>query len=168
MDAYLAIVSKRDEKQYADRPIPDDVVRRILDAGRLAGSATNRQPWRFLVLESRDVVERVAEMVYAPRNVLTATLVVAIATDRPAAFDVGRAAQNMMLAGWNEGVTSSPNGTRDAEATRRELGLGGDERVQTILSFGYPASGRDAGSRSPQEWSRGARRKRLDDVVRRL
>ncbi len=168
MDAYLAIVSKRDDKQYVDRPIPDDVVRRILDAGRLAGSATNRQPWRFLVLESRDVVERVAETVYAPRNVLTAKLVIAVVTGRPAAFDVGRAAQNMMLAAWNDGVTSSPIGTRDAEVARRELGLGGDERVQTILSFGYPASGRDAGSRTAEEWSRRARRKALDEVVRRL
>ncbi len=168
MDAYLAIVSKRDERQYAEQPIEEDVVRRILDAGRVAGSAANRQPWRFVVLETSELVERVAATVYSSRNVLTAKLVVAIVTERPAAFDVGRAAQNMMLAAWNEGVTSCPNGTRDAEATRRELGLGGDERVQTILSFGYPASGRDAESRPAEEWSRRARRKALDEVVRRL
>ncbi|MGH2950021.1 MAG: nitroreductase family protein [Solirubrobacteraceae bacterium] len=46
MDAYLAVASKRDQREYAERPIPEDAVRRILDAGRIAGSAKNRQPWR--------------------------------------------------------------------------------------------------------------------------
>ena len=50
MDAYLAVASKRDQCEYAERPVPTDAVRRILDAGRIAGSAKNRQPWRFLVL----------------------------------------------------------------------------------------------------------------------
>jgi nitroreductase len=44
MDTFLAIASKRDTRRYSDRPVPDDVQRRILDAGRLAGSAKNRQP----------------------------------------------------------------------------------------------------------------------------
>ena len=47
MDTFLAIVSKRDTRRYSERPIPDDIVHRILEAGRLAGSAKNRQPWRF-------------------------------------------------------------------------------------------------------------------------
>ena len=50
VDVFTAIASKRDERRYADRPIPDDVVTRILDAGRLAGSAVNRQPWTFVVV----------------------------------------------------------------------------------------------------------------------
>ena len=44
MDTYLAVASKRDWRSYADRPIPDDVVTRILDAGRLSGNASNKQP----------------------------------------------------------------------------------------------------------------------------
>jgi len=48
MDTFLAIASKRDQREYADREIPEEVVRRILDAGRIAGSAKNRQPWRFM------------------------------------------------------------------------------------------------------------------------
>lgn len=47
MDTFLAIASKRDTRRYAERPIPEEAVGRILEAGRVAGSARNRQPWRF-------------------------------------------------------------------------------------------------------------------------
>src|SRR5687768_13982362 len=100
MDTFLTIASKRDQRQYADRDIPTEVRDRILDAGRIAGSAVNRQPWRFFVLESAGAVERVAETVYAPQNVLGARLVVAIVVRGSPGFDAGRAAQNMMLAAW--------------------------------------------------------------------
>ncbi len=78
MDTYLAIASKRDERQYADRPIPADVVERILDAARLAGSSRNTQQWRFVVVEDREARERLANAVYAPDNVRGAAVVVAI------------------------------------------------------------------------------------------
>ena len=169
VDTYLAIASKRDQRRYADQAIPEEVVRRILDAGRLAGSARNRQPWRFVVIESRDAVERLAQTVYAPQNLLGAKLVLAIVTEGgKRALDVGRAAQNMMLAAWNEGVTSCPNGTTDAERAAQELGLGDEEQPVLILSFGYPARRREPESRPADEWSRRANRTPLDEIVERL
>ena len=53
MDAMLAIVSRREVREYDGRPLPEDAVRRILDAGRLAGSSKNRQARRFVVVRSR-------------------------------------------------------------------------------------------------------------------
>ena len=159
MDAYTAIVSKRDERRYADRPIPDDVVTRILDAGRVAGSSQNRQDWEFVVVSDR---ETFAELVYLPDNVRTAALVVAIVC--PRAFDAGRAAQNMMLAAWGDGVVSCPNGIRDGEAAERIVG----GAPVIALSFGYPAKPRDPDSRTAEEWSGRANRKPLDEVVRRV
>ncbi|HYX89249.1 MAG TPA: nitroreductase family protein, partial [Gaiellaceae bacterium] len=98
MDTYLAVASKRDWRSYADRPVPDDVQRRILDGGRLAGSAANRQPWTFVVVESAEAKERVAETVYAADNIRTCGFAVAIATEGgKAPLDVGRALQNMFL-----------------------------------------------------------------------
>ena len=61
MDTYLAVASKRDWRSYSDRPVPEDVQRRILDAGRLAGSAVNAQPWRFAVVERDEAKDRVAQ-----------------------------------------------------------------------------------------------------------
>ena len=169
MDAFLAIASKRDVRDYADRPIPDEVRARILDAGRLAGSARNRQPWRFLVVESAERRDQLAEAVYEPRNVRGAAVVVAIVTDGgTGALDVGRAMQNMFLAAWNDGFVSCPNGVRDADAAAAALSLEGDEKPVIILSFGYPARPRDPESRPASDWSRRANRKALEALVRRL
>jgi len=169
VDTYLAIASRRDQRQYADRPVSEEARRRILDAGRLSGSGQNRQPWHFYVLDDRELVERVAETVYAPTNLLGASFVVAItvAGKGPLSFDAGRAAQNMLLAAWNDGVVGSPNGMKDGEKTAELLGLDEGERPAIILSFGYPARERDPEVRSADEWSARANRKPLDELVRR-
>jgi nitroreductase len=165
VDAFLAIASKRDKTHpYADRPIPDGVVRLILDAGRLAGSAQNRQPWRLLVVEDPARRQGLAEAVYEPTNVREAALVIAIVGKR--AFDIGRCAQNMMLAAWNEGVASTPNGIADADAANELLGL--EEPPTIVLTFGYPAKKRDPESCSAEEWSARADRKPPDELVERL
>jgi nitroreductase len=159
MDVYTAVASKRDERRYAERPIPEQLVTRILDAGRVTGNSQNRQNWEFVVVSDR---EALAEAVYVPRNVHTAALAVAIVCPRP--FDAGRAAQNMMLVAWGEGIASCPNGIRDAEAAERIVGA----TPAIVLSFGYPAKPRDPESRPAEEWSRRANRKPLEDVVRRI
>jgi nitroreductase len=160
METFLAIASKRDERAYADTPVPDDVRRRILDAGRVSGSSRNTQRWEFVVL-SGDARQRLAGAVYAPANVSTATLVVAIVGDA-GGFDVGRCAQNMMLAAWSEGVASCPNGVRDPDAAAAICG----GEVKAILSFGYPARPRDPSRRSAEEWSARANRKPLGELTR--
>jgi nitroreductase len=169
VDTYLAVASKRDWRRYADRPIPDEVTTRILDAGRLAGSAVNKQPWTFVVVADEGRRNRLAETVYAGDNIRGAALVVAIATPGGRnGMDVGRAAQNMMLVAWNDGVVSVPNGMPDAAATAAALGLEGDLQPAIVLSFGYPARPIDPESKSAEEWSREANRKPLDEVVKRV
>jgi nitroreductase len=166
VDTFLAIASKRDTRNYADRPIPEGVERRILEAGRVSGSARNRQPWRFVVVESAERRDALAASVYAPENVRGGRLVVAVVS--PAAMDVGRCMQNMMLAAWNEGVASCPNGIADADRARAALALDADEQVATVLSFGYPAHGRTGESRSVDEWLARAGRRPLDELVERI
>jgi nitroreductase len=158
----LAIASRRDERRYSDRPVPQDAVTRIVDAGRLAGSARNRQPWRFIVVDNPELRERLAGTVYAPDNVRSAALVVAVAGK--AGLDVGRAVQNMLLAAWDAGLASCPNGMPDPSATARLLGV---DEVAIVLSFGYPAQPRDPRRRSPEEWSARANRKPLEELVER-
>ena len=170
MDVYLAIASRRDHKRgYADRPVPEEAARRILDAGRLAGSAKNRQPWRFIRVESDEARRTVAELVYSPRYVLTAPLVVVlVATGRPAGVDHGRAAQNMFLAAWGDGLESAPTQFGDREAARAALSLAHDEHTALVLVFGYGDELRDPQSRAAAEWSRRANRRPLEELVSRI
>ena len=167
MDTFLAIVTKRDQREYADREIPEEVLQRILQAGRLAGSAMNRQPWRFVVLESRELREQLAETVYAPGNVLGSKLAIALVVTGSAGFDTGRAAQNMMLAAWNDGVTSCPNGMPDRAKTGALLALAEGEEVAMVLSFGYPVRERNPDDRAADEWLARVKRKALGQLVER-
>jgi nitroreductase len=170
MDAYLAIVSKREVRDYDGRPLDEDAVRRILEAGRLAGSSRNRQARRFVVVRDPEQIGRVAEAVYMPSNLRGAPLAVAVVVrgKGPVGFDAGRAAQNMMLAAHAEGIGSCPNGIADAEALAAVLGHESEEQVVTVLGFGHPATPRDPARRSAQEWVQRAARLPFDEVVEEL
>jgi nitroreductase len=170
MELWLAIASRREVRDYADTPIPDDVQRRILDAGRLSGSSKNSQPWRFVVVESLELRERLADLVYEPTNIRGAQFVVAVAVrgKGPVSLDAGRCAQNMLLTAWDQGVGGSPNGMPDRAAVTELLGLREGEEPAIVLTFGYPAKPRDPARRTPEEWSARARRKSLDELVERV
>jgi nitroreductase len=151
-------------RAYDDRPLTDAVKRRILEAGRLAGSSRNRQQRRFVVLTDR---EAVAGAVWSPENVRGAALLVAIVVSGkgPLALDAGRAAQNMLLAAHDEGVGSCPNGVSDAAAMAAVAGVAEDEQVATVLSFGYPVRPSDPARRTADEWIERADRRPFDEVV---
>jgi len=170
MDAFLAITSRRDERRYTAEPLPDALVAQILDAGRLAGSSRNRQPWIFVTPTTRERIERLAEAVFVPDNVRSAGLVVAIlvAGRGPTGFDAGRAGQNMLLAAWNAGIASCPNGISDEAAARAALEAGEEETVSIVLSFGRPARTRAIETRTAAQWSESANRKPLDELVRKV
>lgn len=170
MDTFLAVTSRREVREYAGRPVPADAAQRILDAGRIAGSSQNRQPWRFLVIDSPSLRGQLAEAVYVPANVRGAsmTVVIAVRGRGPIAFDAGRAAQNMMLAAWNDRIGSCPNGISDPDAVAALLDLEEDERATVVLTFGYPARPREPERLTAIEWIERADRKPFDDVVTRL
>ena len=167
METYLAIASRREVREYSERSVPEELRIRIIEAGRVAGSSVNRQQWRFILIEDRELLDRLADLVYAPSNLRGADFAIAVAVHGkgPIQFDAGRAAQNMMLAAWDAGVGSCPNGMPDREPVRDALGLGEGEEVVTILSLGYPARPVDPARRPPAEWIARAKRKAFDEVV---
>ena len=170
MELRLGIASRREVRSYDDRTIPDEVQLQILDAGRLSGSSKNRQPWRFLVVESAEIRERLAGSVFEPGNVQGARLIVAIVVSGkgPTSFDAGRAAQNMLLAATDVGVGGCPNGMPEREASGSFLGVREGAEPAIVLTFGYPAKPRDPASRPREEWSARANRKPLDELVERV
>ena len=168
MEAYLGIVSRREVRDYAAGPLAPEVERRILDAGRMAGSAKNRQPWTFLVVRDDRAIEAVAESVFEPGNIRGAAFVVAVVMSGGAGIDAGRAVQNMLLAAHAQGVGSCPNGIQDPVGLRRALRLGDEAKVAAVLPFGHPARPRDPARRSADEGVARAKRKPYDEVVREI
>jgi nitroreductase len=168
VDTRLAIMSRREVRRYSPRLVPDDAVRRILAAGRVCGSARNRQPWRFVVVRERQLLDALADTVSRNTNVLWSNLLVVIVLqgERALPFDGGRVAQNMMLAAWNEGIGSVPNGFVDGPRARELLELQEDQELLMGITFGYPETPRrDPDSRTPEEWAERANLLPLDDLV---
>ncbi len=142
MDAYLAVVGKREVRHYQTRPIPEDDLTKILEAGRASGSSRNRQPWRFVVVTDRARLRELSAAASRPSNVSDCAAAVVVALTNPrAAFDAGRAAQSMMVAAWSLGIGSCPNTPTDEATLKKTLGMPEDLSVPTVLSFGYPAAG---------------------------
>lgn len=164
-DTYLTLVTLRAVRDYAETPIPDDILNRVLEAGRSSGSSRNTQPWTFFVARTREKVNRMGQTVYAPENLERCRAAIAIASPK-GGFDIGRCAERMMIVAWSFGVGSCPNGIKDQEALSGLLGLSEGSTVTTILSFGYPLHGRRASS-ADDVLARMDRR-RLGDVVRDL
>ncbi len=172
MDAYLAIASRREVRDYADQPILWEVQRRILEAGRVAGSSRNRQPWRFVATDERRRLDALAQTVFVPGNLQGCALAIAVAlpadAKATASLDAGRATQNILLAAWSEGVGSCPNGMTDPQRTGAILELDEGFAPTILLSLGYPARPRDPSTRSAEEWLERADRLPFEEVVRRV
>src|SRR5712692_1336139 len=106
MDVFEGIRTVLAVRRYQDRPVPEDVVRRILEAGRLTGSASNRQPWHFVVVQDHDTLRTLGDMSATGRYIGQAPLaiVVAVAQTRFAVSDASRAIQSMVLTAWEAGI----------------------------------------------------------------
>jgi nitroreductase len=158
MDAHTCILTKRDSRQYKPDPLPEPIEGRILQAGRMAGSSKNTQPWAFVVLRDPARKAELAACGQFATHVPSAPFVVAVVlTPNGGPFDAGRAAQNMMLAAWAEGVTSCPVAMHDQDCAATTLGLPAEHRVAIVLSFGYPES--------RASLHRGIARKPIDELV---
>jgi len=149
MDAYQCIVSKRDTRSYLDKPIEEETLRKVLQAGRMAGSSKNTQPVRLVVIRGSEWLKEIATCGQFTQPLLAARVGIAICCPPAGSdFDAGRAAQNMMLAAWSQGIASCPTSIHDQACIREKLQLPqGEEdeatgrkgwRVVVILALGYP------------------------------
>jgi len=169
MDTFRCIKTMRAVRQFADTPIPDDVLQRILEAGRWSGSAKNTQPWNMIVVRDRETLARLAECGQFAGHLRGAALGVAIAVEQTATrgeFDAGRMAQNMELAAWADGVGSCIAAMYEEDKAKSILGVPPEMTLRYVISFGYPAKA------APQIEGKPLRsalptvgRKKLDEIV---
>lgn len=139
-DVYTMILTCRAVRHFTDQPIPEDNLRRILEAGRWTGSAKNVQPWHFLVVRERETLYQLAECGRYASHLRGAAAAVVLVTS-PGTwvdFDSGRAAQNMMLAAWSMGLSSCIASLHEAERARGILRVPQEFQTRIAISFGYP------------------------------
>ena len=142
MDVNDAVRSRLTVREYKPDPVPDDVVHKLLEAGRLAPSSQNLQPWHFIVVRDGDTIRRLGEMATQGPFIGGAPLAIAIATDDTprAQLDAGRALQQMELVAWEEGMGTCFVGLRADEqnrAVKELLGIPDHLVLLTVLPFGY-------------------------------
>ena len=141
MDAFDTIRTLLAIRSYQDEPVPDAVVHRIVEAGRLTGSGMNGQPWHFIVVRDRDTLRQLGALASSGSYVAQAPLAVVVATDKSrfAVSDASRAIQSMMLAAWADGVGSNWVGFGGLDRVKTVLDIPAGLDVLAILPFGYPA-----------------------------
>ena len=153
-----AIRAKRAVRAYSAKPVPAELIRAILSAGRRAQSSKNDQPWTFVVVTEREQLQRLSTAgTYAAHMPASAFTVVLVA---PAAyeFDLGQAAAYMQLAAVEQGVGSCVTTLQNDEAARAILGVPPELGCRWTITFGYPAE-------PPAPLKPGGRRP-LEDMVR--
>jgi nitroreductase len=129
-------------RQYQDREIPDDVVRRIVEAGRLTASSMNRQPWHFVLVRGRQELQQLGALVRTGPYIAGAAAAVVVAYERSSPFgisDASRAVQSMILTAWADGVGSNWTGFGHLENVGQQVGLPDTYEVLCVVPFGYPS-----------------------------
>jgi nitroreductase len=158
-----AVRSRRAIRRFADRPLDPDHIERILHAGRRANSSKNQQRWAFIVCQDRAHLEELAAVGPWAGHLAGAAVGMALVTPDPRTaeaplsvmFDIGQAADSMMLVAWELGIGSVPATVYEHGLAQRLLGYPDGQHCEFLLSFGYPADPADlqrppkAGGRRP-------------------
>lgn len=154
MDVFEAVRTVLAVRSYQDKPVPEEVVRRIVEAAHLSASSVNKQPWHFVVVQDRNTLQQLGSMARTGPYIAQAPLAIVVAVEKESKFGVSdgsRAIQNMMLTAWADGVGSNWVGFSGLDNVRELLGIPSEFDVLAIIPFGYPAQtvGRGKKQRKP-------------------
>lgn len=140
MDIFDCIRSRPAVRSFRPEPIPNAVIKKILQAGQQAHSQRNRQPWRFVVIQDREMLKQIGTLASTGSYIADAPLAIALAVEgaKNPYIDATRAAECLMLAAWSEGVGSCWVGGLDRPKIKELLGIPEEAELVTVIPFGYP------------------------------
>lgn len=163
MEVFECVRRRRTVREFKPDPVPEEVVLRLLQAGRWSPSSSNSQPWHFVAIQDPETIRGLGEIATQGPFIADAPLVVAIVMGesvRPQ-LDAGRALQQMELVGWSEGLGTCFVGVRQAEqqqAIKALLEIPEEMELITLMPYGY---------RIPGARGRGIPRKPFAEVAHR-
>lgn len=158
---FLNLVKKRQStRRYLNKPVERDKIERCIEAARLAPSATNTQPWKFIVVDNPELGEKVANKTFSQivsfnRFSLQAPVLIVITSNRMnlsnkitqtlknrelTPIDIGIAAEHICLQAAEEGLGTCFMGWFDGKSVKKLLNIPASKRVELIIAMGYPAS----------------------------
>jgi len=147
METWDAIRSRRNVREFEDRPLPSEHLDRILEAGRRAPSSRNWQPWDFIVVTDRQQLTELAKVWRGAGHVATSAATIALilaqtekAGERERAqYDIGQATMAMLIAAADLGIGSGHAAVADQDQARKVLGFPDDRYAAYLIDLGYPA-----------------------------
>ncbi|MBK9389076.1 MAG: nitroreductase family protein [Bacteroidetes bacterium] len=165
------IKSRQSDRKYSNKPVEQEKLDRIIEAGRMAPSACNAQPWKFVVVTETDLLAKLAEassakllgmnefasqaqvmiVVIREQANLTSRIGAQIKRKDYSLIDIGIASQNICLQAEAEGIGSCMLGWFDEVAVRKTLGITKSKRVELIITLGYSLSEKREKRRKPAE-----------------
>lgn len=165
MDISKAIRERRSVREFTDEPVRDSDIEKILEAGRWAPSGKNTQPWRFIVVKSKEKREELAESSSRADMLRNAPVVIAVMFDREAGYHrdkdmqgIGACVQNMLLATHALGLgTVWVGGIIGEKQAEKVLGAKSSEELMLVLPIGHPV-----------QRKRSSTRKELSELVREI
>ena len=147
METWEAITSRRNVREFSDRAIADADLERVLEAGRIAPSSQNHQPWDFIVVTDREVLGELSRVWRGGGHIARAAAAIALVIpdeEEPRArernrFDIGQATMQMMIAAADLGIGSGHSAVGDQDLARSILHVPDGKFVAFMLDLGYPA-----------------------------
>jgi nitroreductase len=141
-------------REFQDKPIPDEVLRRIVEAAHLSASSVNQQPWHFVVVTKPESLRELGGLIRSGPYVANAAAAVIVAYEKKSPYgvsDCSRAIQSMVMVAWADGVGSNWTGFGGMESVRKKFGLPDSFDVLAVVPFGYPkrALGKGKKKRKP-------------------
>ncbi len=148
MDVYEAIIKRKSVRSFKDEEVPDEIISRLLEAARLAPSASNRQEWRFVVVRDQVMRKKLAEAARGQKFVAEAPVVLACCAETDEhvmacgqlcyPIDVAIAMDHITLCAAGEGLGTCWIGAFEEEPVKQLLGIPSPVRVVGLLPIGYP------------------------------
>lgn len=138
------ILKRRSVRRYAKKRVAEEVLSKVLEAGRQAPSADNVQPWHFIVLKDSSIREKMSRGRYnsfvkdSAFTIVGCGYVGDVDGRRWSTIDTTIALQNMVIAAWVQGVGSCWIGDFQEEEAKKLLGIPEDWKIVALVSFGYP------------------------------
>ena len=147
METWDAIRARRNVRTFTDELLPPEALERILEAGWRTPSSRNWQPWDFVVVTGRSELEALAKVWDFGGHIAGAAAAIGLVIDdygdererEIAAYDLGQASLQMMVAAADLGIGSGHSAVADQDLARRLLNLPDEKILRYVLDFGYPA-----------------------------